>query len=172
MEIGGGCLRRLEIFLHRKSFFASCFVASLSAFLPSLFLVWAGNKILTLVVHDWRMDRPTNIDHPIFMLIIFGPVIETFALGAVISLISKISSNRNRQALFSALAWGGLHGLVYPFWFVGTFWTFFVLSIVYIDWREKSFWHGFAIASIVHALVNLSGLLVGRIERSLTNLDI
>lgn len=146
----------------QKSFVRSCLFAVPVAFFPSLTFVYVVNELLKLAVPGWQLPPDPNPNPSIFMAVILGPIIETLALTVGISLISQITVNKNRIALLSSLAWGGLHALAVPFWFVGTFWSFFVFSSMYLKWKEKSFWHGFACAAIVHSLVNLGAILSGR----------
>lgn len=96
----------------------------------------------------------------VFGAVVFAPVVETFMLAGLLKVLSSTSLHPAVCAAFSAVLWGGLHGLFGALWFFGTVWGFFVFSCGYITWRHTSFRQGFLAASVPHALVNSIAMLL------------
>jgi len=92
-------------------------------------------------------------------LVFFAPIIETLMLMGLLALM-PVRWSIVRRATLWALAWGCLHGLVAPIWFIGVVVPFFVFSCGYLAWRPKSVGFGFAAAALPHALQNLSAFLL------------
>ena len=90
-----------------------------------------------------------------FGAVLFSPIVETLLLSGLLAILSLMRRSVPTTAVISACIWGGLHGLVAPFWFVGTVFGFFVFSCAYLTWRPKSFRHAFAAAALPHAMQNL-----------------
>lgn len=89
--------------------------------------------------------------------VLFAPAVETLLLAGTLALMPRRWSIPSR-ALVAGVAWGLLHGLAAPFWFVGTWFPFFVFSCCWMTWRQRSFRHAFAAAALPHALQNLVAL--------------
>ncbi len=89
--------------------------------------------------------------------VLVAPAVETLLLAAMLALMPRRWSIPSR-ALATGVFWGVLHGLAAPFWFVGTWFPFFVFSCCWMTWRQRSFGHAFAAATLPHALQNLVAL--------------
>ena len=85
-----------------------------------------------------------------------APIGETFILGALVAGVRLWVTAYWRIALIVAVIMAGLHGLVTPLWFLGVIWPFVVLSIGFVVWRQKSYWHAYAAACVPHALNNFT----------------
>ena len=104
----------------------------------------------------------------LFGSIFLTPVVETLLLAWILELLLAASDHRLFVATTSALIWGGLHGLRGPLAFAGPAWGFFVFSCAYLAWREVSFRHGFAAASIPHMVSNACTFGIGVLTGSIT----
>ena len=91
--------------------------------------------------------------------IVIAPVIETFLLAVLITILSSFISNKVHVALVSGLIWGLGHAVFGLLWFFGPAWIFFILTCAFIAWREKSFKHAYFAAFAPHALNNALGIL-------------
>ncbi|MEQ1516733.1 MAG: CPBP family glutamic-type intramembrane protease [Usitatibacteraceae bacterium] len=92
--------------------------------------------------------------------IIFAPVVETFLLAGLVNILSRVTKRPVQIAALSALLWGSFHALFGLLWFFGTVWSFFVFTVAYIVWKKVTFSHGLVAASLPHALVNSSAMLL------------
>lgn len=63
-----------------------------------------------------------------FGIVVFSPVVETAILLVVLRLVRLAGAPPGLAAAVAGLFWGGLHGLVFPMWFFGTVWSFFVFA--------------------------------------------
>lgn len=91
-------------------------------------------------------------------MVVFAPVVESALLLLLLRLLSKTGAPPGLAAAISALIWGGLHGLLYPMWFFGTVWSFFMYSCAALAWWNNSTAHAFWAATLPHAMVNAAAL--------------
>ena len=89
-----------------------------------------------------------------FVVVVFSPAVETALLLLTLRLVQKTNFSAGTSAAAAAIIWGGLHAIVYPVWFFGTVWSFFVFSCAALAWRNKSRKHAYWAAALPHALVN------------------
>ena len=89
-----------------------------------------------------------------FGLVIFSPITETALLLMLLGFLRRKNVSLGAIALIGGLTWGGLHALLYPMWFCGTVWGFFVFSSAALAWRGVSLARSFWAAAIPHAMVN------------------
>ena len=87
-------------------------------------------------------------------LVVLSPVVETALLLLTLHVVRKLGLSILATAAITALVWGGLHALVYPVWFFGTVWSFFVFACAALAWRAKSKTHAYWAAALPHSLVN------------------
>jgi len=90
----------------------------------------------------------------LFGLVIFAPVVETALLLLTLRLFQW--TRPPYSAALASLVWGGLHALIYPVWFFGTVWSFFVFACAALAWHQKSPKHAFFAAALPHADINSS----------------
>ena len=74
--------------------------------------------------------------------VLFVPVVETLLLAVALALLPQRRGIVPR-AVVAGLAFGGLHGMQAPMWFLGPALAFFVFSCAYLTWRPLSFRHAF-----------------------------
>lgn len=90
-----------------------------------------------------------------FGIIILAPVVETYLLILLVLFLSKLIENKIIISIISAIIWGSLHGLSGITKIFGTTWTFFVLTLIYINWRSRSFKKAYFMTLVPHVLLNL-----------------
>jgi len=88
-----------------------------------------------------------------FALAVFAPIVETFILAAFISLFRLIFSS-TVSVFLSAIGWGVAHSLQASAWGFVVWWPFLIMSMLYIVWRQRSFWLAIAVPAAVHMLQN------------------
>lgn len=134
-----------------------CLIAFPVALIPSLalsaaaaqVLVWAGVNVDLIGAPALKATFAEALG-----AIVVSPLAETLLLALILVVLSLLSSRVAFVALVSAIAWGCAHALFGAFWFFGTVWSFFVFSCAYLHWRKASFGKAFLAASIPHALIN------------------
>ncbi len=87
-------------------------------------------------------------------IVVFSPVAETALLLVMLRLLRRAGLSPAAAALVAALTWGCLHALLFPMWFFGTVWSFFVFSCAALAWQGKSVAHAFWAAALPHATIN------------------
>lgn len=157
--------RRLERFLFAPTLplWRYSIVAYLLASLPSLLLTAIAIAVFTLAGMDISTLRAPahSLTIPAMMMTaIFAPIVETFALAYLLTLLSSTTLRTGTIAAISGVAWGIFHGLFGLLWFFGTAWAFFVLSCAYLAWRKVSFRHAFLATAVPHAMNNAIMLTV------------
>ena len=123
----------------------------------SLLLSWLATMIApTLAKPEFAMRGPIAF----LLLILFAPLVETLIMAGVLSLLARFLTP-TLAVLASALLWGIAHSLQAAVWGLVIWWPFLIFSTLYMVWRQRGFWTGFAVAAMTHALQNLvPGLLV------------
>jgi hypothetical protein len=119
-------------------------------------------------IFNLNIETPKKIE-PTFKVFItffaYAPLFETFVLAFLIYIINIVF--KIKQILFTSilvsLIFGIIHGLNTPIQFLGTFWTFFVISIAYISWSKHGFSHAYFAALIPHSLINLTAFILLRL---------
>jgi hypothetical protein len=92
-----------------------------------------------------------------FILIVFvAPILETFLMIPIISLIKKVTPDILYVSIVSALIWAIMHSLQVPLWGIGVFALFFLMSMAYQHWDAHSRGHALLVVMIIHALNNAS----------------
>ena len=91
--------------------------------------------------------------------IAFAPIVETYMLAVLITILSSFMSNNIYIAIVSGVLWGLLHAAFGLLWFFGPAWAFFIFTCAFIAWRQKSFKHAYFAAFVPHVLMNLIGIL-------------
>ena len=139
----------------KKRFWLYCIGAAIVAGLGSLALVSVAYFVATAsngIVPSGPTYSMGWVDF--FGLVVFAPLVETAILVVVLRVLSKLPLQPLAVAALAAVLWGGLHGLVFPLWFFGTVWSFFVFSCAYLSWQTHSTKYGFWAAALPHALLN------------------
>ena len=90
----------------------------------------------------------------LLFLIILAPAVETFLMVPILKLIQMFNFEVVMTSVISALTWGAAHTFnSVPNGF-GVLFLFFILSISYLTWRQKSFKAAFGVTFGIHALNN------------------
>jgi len=138
------------------------------ALVPSLLLLTAVFILLRLAGFDLASMSPPAVQVSLREFtgaVIFAPILETLLLALGLFILGVLFKRRLFVAAVSALLWGGFHGLVAPFWFFGTVWSFFIFSCAYLVWRERSFYSAFLAAAVPHMLVNLTVFILSVVSK-------
>jgi uncharacterized membrane protein (DUF485 family) len=126
-------------------------------------IAYAGSLTVVLVVNYFTGWLGPDVEGPslavswgaFFRVVVFAPIVETALLLVTLRVIQKARFSPGTSAGLAALVWGGLHALLYPPWFFGTVWSFFVFACAVLAWRGKSRKHAYWAAALPHALVNM-----------------
>lgn len=144
-----------------------CLLAFPIAMIPSVVLfafAYAGLRALGVDVARFQAPEVHPTVAGVFGAVVFSPIVETLILAGGLAVLSSFSNRRLPVAVVSAIAWGCLHGLFGALWFFGTVWSFFVFSLAYLTWRERSFGRAFMVAAVPHALTNLTVVIAAFIS--------
>lgn len=100
-----------------------------------------------------------------FIVIVFAaPVLETFLMIPIISLIRKVTPDILYVSIISAFIWAILHSLQVPLWGFGVFTGFFFMTMAYQYWDAHSRGHALLVVIMIHALNNASAFILGVLE--------
>ena len=114
-------------------------------------LVFAASYIWgsELVAPDGRQESS------LLFLIILAPAVETLLMVPILKLIQMFKFEVVMTSVISALIWGVAHTVNSMLNGFGVLFLFFILSISYLTWHQKSFKAAFGVTFGIHAL-NLS----------------
>lgn len=134
--------------------FAACFFAFLWMLIPSGVIIVAIRSIpyfsRLFAFNDGSMN---NFD--IFGTIILAPVVETYLLIFLVWFLSQFTNNKMAISIISAVIWGLFHGLNGAIKIFGTAWSFFILTLIYLKWRDRNFKVAYLMTLVPHILFNL-----------------
>jgi hypothetical protein len=122
-----------------------------------------GLGIITMMYLFDYQENVENIDAEltlsgIFRAVFLAPFIETFLMILVIAVIKKVFREKLYIGLTSGIIWACLHSLINPLWGLGVFILFFVMSLAYLFWEDKSTIEAIKVVFFIHTLNN--GLVV------------
>jgi membrane protease YdiL (CAAX protease family) len=122
--------------------------------LPSIVLSLLAQAIRSVLVPgDPGPDIKANSVLLFGMLVFVGPLLESIIMGGV--LLALVRWLRPTHAVVvSAILWGAAHSLSSPLWGLVVWWPFLVFSIVFLTWRDRGYWPGVGMATLVHGLQN------------------
>ena len=86
-------------------------------------------------------------------LAVLAPIIETFILAAIVSVLRLIFSP-TVTVIVSSIGWGIAHSLQASAWGFVVWWPFLIMSMLYLVWRQRGFWLAIAIPAAVHMMQN------------------
>jgi hypothetical protein len=96
-----------------------------------------------------------------------GPAIESLLMVPVFALWRWLGLRRmGLLAVASATTWALAHGYLNPWWGAFVFWPFLIFSFMYLRWETVGWKHAVGAATAVHALHNLTGILVAAAQRA------
>ncbi len=99
-------------------------------------------------------DLDGRQESSLLFLIILAPAVETLLMVPILKLIQIFNFDVVMTSVISALTWGVAHTLNSVLNGFGVLFLFFVLSISYLTWRQKSFKAAFRVTFGIHALNN------------------
>jgi len=139
----------------KKYFVVYCLGAALVAALGSLALL----SVVYFIITAANGAEPTGPEYSLgwvefFGIAVFSPLIETALLVVMLRLLSRLPLQPLTLAALAAILWGCFHGLLFPMWFFGTVWSFFIFSCAYLTWRTHSEKLGYWAAALPHAILN------------------
>ena len=113
-------------------------------------LVFAASYIWgsELVAPDGRQESS------LLFLIILAPAVETLLMVPILKLIQMFNFEVVMTSVISALTWAAAHTFNSVLNGFGVLFLFFILSISYLIWRQKSFKSAFGVTFGIHALNN------------------
>lgn len=88
-----------------------------------------------------------------FALAVFAPIVETFILAAIVTVL-RLVFPPTATVFLSAVGWGIAHSLQASAWGLVVWWPFLIMSMLYLVWRQRGFWLAIAIPAAVHMLQN------------------
>jgi len=155
----GAMLESLSAFLFapQMPLWRWCLQAFVLAVVPTVIGVLLVVGTLHLAGIDWRMlaRAPTKVSASSALLIVLlAPLFETFLLAVGIHVLQWLSKRKGFVVAVSAILWGIMHALGGVLAFVGTAWSFFVMSCGYLTWHERDPAKGFLAAAVPHLLNN------------------
>lgn len=126
------------------------------------FIALAGSLLLVSAAFWLRGGMPDGSEGPTVTaswlhfvgVVVFSPLVETWLLVHLLRWVQRFGTGPGIAALVGALTWGGLHGLLFPMWFFGTVWSFFVFSSAVLAWQQTSAKHAFWAAALPHVIIN------------------
>ena len=86
-------------------------------------------------------------------LAVFAPVVETFILAVIVTIL-RFFLSPTWTVFLSAAGWGIAHSLSAAAWGLVVWWPFLIMSMLYLVWRQRSFWLAIAIPAAVHMMQN------------------
>jgi hypothetical protein len=96
----------------------------------------------------------------VFLIVIFGPIIETLILTWTVTVAMSANVSRRKIALVSGLVWGVLHGFYGILAFIPTAWGFFVFTSANLAWRSTSLKSSMYAAWFPHAVNNAVAMAI------------
>lgn len=143
-----------------------CGQAFVIAIIPSLVMTIGALLIAEIFSVNIETPKKIGLDFNVFLsLVVFAPLFETFVLAFFIYMIQIFLKTKAIifTSILISLIFGVIHGLNTSIQFLGTFWTFFVISTTYITWRKHGFRHAYFAALIPHSLLNLTAFILMRL---------
>jgi hypothetical protein len=120
---------------------------------------WLITSIL-IMAHSFGLYHPDLrpspfIDWSVNALVLVGPVMESFVLAGLASLLSIWLPNPVVASTISGITWGALHAWDFGLSFFCPAYGFFIMTLAYLTWRPHSFWHGYVAAMVPHLVHDL-----------------
>jgi hypothetical protein len=99
------------------------------------------------------------------LLCVVGPLLETVLMAVIFSLLRVATQRKAVLVALSTLIWMGLHSLGAAAHGLGIAWCFFILSMCYLNWEQRSLGHAFWITTALHGAHNLPFALLLMADR-------
>jgi hypothetical protein len=108
-----------------------------------------------------RSARLVTLRHAVGAVLV-GPAVETLGLALTLWSLRKVlgADRTPLVVLLSSVVWAVLHGLESFGWGLAVFWPFLVFSTAFVRWEPRGLAPAFMVTTAVHALHNLSALLI------------
>lgn len=85
---------------------------------------------------------------------------ETLIMWPILFLLRRILGNTIWAPVVSGLIWGGIHASGGEQWGVSQIWSFFVLSVCFLEWEKKSKGLAILVTGLVHMCANMINFLL------------
>jgi hypothetical protein len=96
--------------------------------------------------------------------VIVGPTVETLLMVVIFRVLKRQTNKKLALVFRSALIWALVHSLAVPLWGLFVLWGFIVLSSAFLAWSEKSPKMAFWVTFALHALHNLTLVVLGAVN--------
>lgn len=93
-------------------------------------------------------------------LVVKAPWTETLIMWPILFVLRLILGNTMWVPVASGLIWGNLHALGGLQWGVSQIWSFFVLSVCFLEWEKKSRGLAILVTGLLHMWANLVGFML------------
>lgn len=90
----------------------------------------------------------------LYSTLVFAPLVETLLLAVIVWMLRRFIRDRMMIALVVGVLAGLAHGASAAIWFFGTAWTFFVMTYVFVTWRQVSAVLAFLLCMGIHFVNN------------------
>lgn len=125
--------------------------AALISFIPSI--------LIGMVVSGLAPDNGPTFEGSTVSIVIgvvlLSPLIETLLMIPILWIIKRFTQNLITLAISSAVTWAVLHSLAAPAWGFSVVWAFFVFSLSFLVWDQKSRKHAILVTTSIHMCQNL-----------------
>ena len=127
--------------------------AGLLALVPSLMISTVVVVALPGQSPELRMNAPAIV--VVFGTLVLSPWTETILMWPVLWGLQRFIAGRTQVAVASAIFWGLLHSLAAPTWGIVIAWPFFVFSVCFLAWGEKSRKRAIVATALTHTFQNV-----------------
>lgn len=93
-------------------------------------------------------------------LVVKAPWTETLIMWPILFLLRLILGNTILVPVASGLIWGNLHAFGGEQWGVSQTWSFFILSVCFLEWEKKSKGLAILVTGLLHMWANLVAFLL------------
>lgn len=157
--------------LDRKAPFIAVVLSGwIAATLPAALLVAAAQEVLPPDMFEAVEEALFADDNPVWVdalsIVAVAPLVETLVMALLFWLTRIIGLGVRGQVAAQVLFWAAAHGAFALAWAIGPAWIFFVLSIMWVGQRGRSWSRAYWSVVLVHGLNNalaFSGIAMERL---------
>jgi len=134
-------------------------------FFPAMVIAIVLFISLSSVINFPQVSEQDEVVTYIYALFV-APWLETLMMWPILSLLRWINKNIFWVAIASAIIWGAIHAMGNIAQGLTVIWVFFVFSMSFLAWREKSLGRAILVTSLIHfchntVTMSLAALLGG-----------
>ena len=121
------------------------------------------NTLISLVLNAFSISNgsslrgTTNVSISFIDFISFtivAPLLETALMVPMIFALLAFTKSLKLVVLITSFIWALFHSLAHPLWGIPAFFSFVILTIIFLTWRKISTLYGFAITTCTHMVIN------------------